>query len=40
MDGLYKAYGKTQEGAEPIFRGYVEPGGNVIGTADFYTAGE
>jgi len=40
VDGFHKAYGKTEEEAEPIFRSYVESGGNFIDTADFYTAGE
>ncbi|WP_127501982.1 aldo/keto reductase [Actinoplanes solisilvae] len=40
VDGFHKAYGKTAEEAEPIFRAYVEAGGNFIDTADFYTAGE
>ncbi|MEU6206203.1 aldo/keto reductase [Micromonospora musae] len=40
VDGFHAAYGKTEEEAEPIFREYVENGGNVIDTADFYTAGE
>jgi aryl-alcohol dehydrogenase-like predicted oxidoreductase len=40
VDGFHKAYGKTEEEAEPIFRAYVESGGNFIDTADFYTAGE
>jgi len=39
-DGFHAAYGKTEEEAEPIFRRYVESGGNLIDTADFYTAGE
>lgn len=38
--GFHAAYGKTQDQAEPIFRRYVESGGNLIDTADFYTAGE
>ncbi len=38
--GFHAAYGKTEEEAEPIFRRYTESGGNVIDTADFYTAGE
>ncbi|MCY1143279.1 aldo/keto reductase [Actinoplanes sp. Pm04-4] len=38
--GWHAAYGKTPEEAEPIFRRYVESGGNLIDTADFYTAGE
>ncbi|MBM2614917.1 aldo/keto reductase [Actinoplanes sp. LDG1-06] len=40
VDGFHKAYGKTGAEAEPIFRAYVEAGGNLIDTADFYTAGE
>ena len=40
VDGFHAAYGKTEEEAEPIFRRYVEAGGNLIDTADFYTAGE
>jgi aryl-alcohol dehydrogenase-like predicted oxidoreductase len=40
VDGFHAAYGKTAEEAEPIFRRYVENGGNFIDTADFYTAGE
>jgi len=40
VDGFHAAYGKTAEEAEPIFRRYVESGGNLIDTADFYTAGE
>ncbi|MEU8298708.1 aldo/keto reductase [Micromonospora sp. NPDC048909] len=38
--GFHAAYGKTEAAAEPIFRRYVEAGGNFIDTADFYTAGE
>jgi aryl-alcohol dehydrogenase-like predicted oxidoreductase len=38
--GFHAAYGKTAEEAEPIFRRYVEAGGNFIDTADFYTAGQ
>ncbi|MCM4076042.1 aldo/keto reductase [Paractinoplanes hotanensis] len=38
--GWHAAYGKTEEESEPIFRRYVESGGNFIDTADFYTAGE
>ncbi|GIF78602.1 aldo/keto reductase [Asanoa siamensis] len=38
--GFHAAYGKTAAEAEPIFRRYVEAGGNLIDTADFYTAGE
>jgi len=40
VDGFHAAYGKSEEEAEPIFRRYVESGGNFIDTADFYTAGE
>jgi aryl-alcohol dehydrogenase-like predicted oxidoreductase len=40
VDGFHAAYGKTEEEAEPIFRKYLESGGNFIDTADFYTAGE
>ncbi|MET8360271.1 aldo/keto reductase [Micromonospora sp. NPDC005171] len=40
VDGFHAAYGKTEEEAEPIFRKYLEAGGNFIDTADFYTAGE
>ncbi|MEV4351938.1 aldo/keto reductase [Actinoplanes sp. NPDC049596] len=40
LDGFHKAYGKTEEESEAIFRAYVEEGGNFIDTADFYTAGE
>ncbi|WP_030490646.1 aldo/keto reductase [Micromonospora chokoriensis] len=40
VDGFHAAYGKTEEEAEPIFRQYLEAGGNFIDTADFYTAGE
>ncbi|HTJ69770.1 MAG TPA: aldo/keto reductase [Actinospica sp.] len=38
--GYHAAYGKTEDEARPIFRRYLEAGGNVIDTADFYTAGE
>ncbi|MEV1333905.1 aldo/keto reductase [Micromonospora costi] len=38
--GFHAAYGRTEEEAEPIFRRYLEAGGNFIDTADFYTAGE
>ncbi|WP_326633893.1 aldo/keto reductase [Nonomuraea fuscirosea] len=38
--GYHAAYGKTEEEARPIFRRYLEAGGNLIDTADFYTAGE
>ncbi|MFG3557082.1 aldo/keto reductase [Micromonospora sp. NPDC047557] len=40
VDGFHAAYGKTEEEAEPIFRQYLEAGGNLIDTADFYTAGK
>ena len=38
--GFHAAYGKTEDDVRPIFRGYLEGGGNFIDTADFYTAGE
>ncbi|WP_103341177.1 aldo/keto reductase [Amycolatopsis sp. CA-126428] len=38
--GFHAAYGKTQDEVRPIFRKYVEEGGNFVDTADFYTAGE
>ncbi|MCW2929365.1 MAG: aldo/keto reductase [Actinomycetia bacterium] len=38
--GFHAAYGKTEAEAEPIFQRYLEAGGNLIDTADFYTAGE
>jgi len=38
--GFHAAYGKTEDEARPIFRRYVDAGGNFIDTADFYTAGE
>ena len=40
VDGFHAAYGKTEEAAEPIFRRYLDAGGNFVDTADFYTAGE
>lgn len=40
VDGFHAAYGKSEEEARPIFRKYVEEGGNFVDTADFYTAGE
>jgi aryl-alcohol dehydrogenase-like predicted oxidoreductase len=40
VGGFHAAYGKSEEEAEAIFRRYVEAGGNLIDTADFYTAGE
>lgn len=39
VDGFHAAYGKTEEQVEPMFRRYLESGGNFIDTADFYTAG-
>ncbi|HVV09511.1 aldo/keto reductase [Amycolatopsis sp.] len=38
-DGFHAPYGKTEDEARPIFRRYVEAGGNFLDTADFYTAG-
>jgi aryl-alcohol dehydrogenase-like predicted oxidoreductase len=38
--GYHAAYGKTEDEARPIFRRYLDGGGNFIDTADFYTAGE
>ncbi|WP_370028035.1 aldo/keto reductase [Planotetraspora sp. GP83] len=38
--GFHAAYGKTEEEARPIFRRYLEAGGNFIDTANFYIAGE
>ncbi|BBY26766.1 aldo/keto reductase [Mycolicibacterium sediminis] len=38
--GYHAAYGKGIDDVRPIFRRYVEAGGNVVDTADFYTAGE
>ncbi|MDP4501634.1 aldo/keto reductase [Nonomuraea turcica] len=38
--GFHAAYGKSEQEARPIFRRYLEAGGNFIDTADFYTAGE
>ena len=40
VGGFHAAYGKSEEEAEPIFRRYLDAGGNLIDTADFYTAGE
>jgi aryl-alcohol dehydrogenase-like predicted oxidoreductase len=40
VDGFHAAYGKSEDEAEPIFRRYLEAGGNLVDTADFYTAGE
>jgi aryl-alcohol dehydrogenase-like predicted oxidoreductase len=39
-DGFHAPYGKSAEEARPIFRRYLEAGGNFIDTADFYTAGD
>lgn len=38
--GYHAAYGKAVDEVRPIFRRYLEAGGNFIDTADFYTAGE
>jgi aryl-alcohol dehydrogenase-like predicted oxidoreductase len=38
--GFHEAYGKTEDESRPIFRRYLEDGGNFVDTADFYTAGE
>lgn len=38
--GFHAAYGKTRDEARPVFRRYLEAGGNFIDTADFYTAGQ
>jgi aryl-alcohol dehydrogenase-like predicted oxidoreductase len=38
--GFHAAYGKTEDDVRPIFRRYLEAGGNFIDTADFYTGGE
>ncbi|CAN5194311.1 aldo/keto reductase [soil metagenome] len=38
--GYHAAYGKSADEARPIFRRYLDDGGNFIDTADFYTAGE
>ncbi|WP_410652473.1 aldo/keto reductase [Amycolatopsis sp. cmx-4-54] len=38
--GFHAAYGKSEDEVRPIFRKYLEAGGNFIDTADFYTAGE
>ncbi|HET9171277.1 MAG TPA: aldo/keto reductase [Actinospica sp.] len=38
--GYHAAYGRTEDEARPIFRRYLEAGGNLLDTADFYTAGE
>jgi aryl-alcohol dehydrogenase-like predicted oxidoreductase len=37
--GFHAACGKTEEEARPVFRRYLEAGGNFVDTADFYTAG-
>jgi aryl-alcohol dehydrogenase-like predicted oxidoreductase len=38
--GFHAAYGKTEDEVRPIFRKYLDGGGNFLDTADFYTAGE
>ena len=38
--GFHAAYGRTEDEARPIFRKYLDEGGNFVDTADFYTAGE
>jgi aryl-alcohol dehydrogenase-like predicted oxidoreductase len=38
--GHHAAYGKTLDESRPIFRRYLDDGGNFVDTADFYTAGE
>jgi aryl-alcohol dehydrogenase-like predicted oxidoreductase len=38
--GFHAAYGKTENEVRPIFRKYLDEGGNFVDTADFYTAGE
>jgi aryl-alcohol dehydrogenase-like predicted oxidoreductase len=38
--GFHAAYGKTEQEVEPILRSYLDAGGNLVDTADFYTAGE
>jgi len=38
--GFHAAYGRTEDEARAVFRGYLDAGGNFIDTADFYTAGE
>lgn len=38
--GFHASYGKPLEDVRPIFRRYLDAGGNFIDTADFYTAGE
>ncbi|WP_328608221.1 aldo/keto reductase [Amycolatopsis sp. NBC_00345] len=38
--GFHAAFGKTEDEVRPIFRKYLDEGGNFLDTADFYTAGE
>ncbi|QKV78784.1 aldo/keto reductase [Amycolatopsis sp. Hca4] len=38
--GFHAAYGRTEAEVRPIFRAYLDAGGNFVDTADFYTAGE
>jgi aryl-alcohol dehydrogenase-like predicted oxidoreductase len=38
--GYHAAYGKTLDDVRPIFREYLDGGGNLIDTADFYTDGQ
>ncbi|WP_236796157.1 aldo/keto reductase [Amycolatopsis sp. GM8] len=38
--GFHASYGKTEDESRPIFRRYLDGGGNFVDTADFYTAGE
>jgi aryl-alcohol dehydrogenase-like predicted oxidoreductase len=38
--GFHAAYGKAEDEVRPIFRRYLDEGGNFVDTADFYTAGE
>ncbi|GAA3757317.1 aldo/keto reductase [Streptomyces tremellae] len=38
--GFHAPFGKTEDEARPIFRSYLEAGGNFVDTADFYTAGQ
>jgi aryl-alcohol dehydrogenase-like predicted oxidoreductase len=38
--GYHASYGKTAEESRPILQQYLEAGGNLIDTADFYTDGE
>ncbi|SHF91567.1 aldo/keto reductase [Streptoalloteichus hindustanus] len=40
IGGFHASYGKTEDEARPIFRRYLDAGGNFVDTADFYTAGE